>query len=247
MENKLGLSVKPDIEKYKDRIAEINSSILVIVDNAMIDFLMVNSVFKKYNEAADPSKSGDDAKRVSLSIKELQYVDYFSQKLDHVRKLNQGISEAVINNTNQMDGKMDHAGFVFKLNYLQTTVAANEFSVNASGLRQNLYELHDHIVSVTKLNFHENAYFKNLTGIEEKLKHVKHLLNEIQKERFHEAPGPLTAGEYETKNISDLYTMTSERYVLLWLLKYPQADAAKLLKHYRRDGYAQIEEEIELF
>ena len=247
MENKLRLSVKPDIEKYKLRIAEINSSILAIVDSAIIDFLMINSVFKKYNQAADPSMSGDDAKRVSLSIRELQYVDCFSQKLDHVRILNQGISEAIRDNTNHTDQKMDHAGFVFKLNYLQTTVAADEFLVNVAGLRQNLHELHDHIVSVTKLNFHESAYFNHLAEIEDKLTHLKHTLNEMQKERFREAPTPLTAIEAEMRNISNLYTMTSERYVLLWALKYSQADATKLLKQYKHEGYEQIEEEIELF
>jgi hypothetical protein len=247
MEKLLVLSIDPDVERYSNRTEEIKNMIQSVIDIALIDFMMVSSVFKKYNQFAEPSMSDDDAKRVSYSVRALQYMDTFSQKLDHIIKLNQEILRTEKRGKNDRAEKIDHAGFIFKLNHLQATVAADEFLSNATSLKQNMHELHDHIISVTKLDFHESAYFRHLNEIDEKLEKLKSILHEIQVERYQEAPQAIALIEDEMRNISNLYTMTSERFVLLWLLKHSHASSEELLRQYKQDGYEQVEEEIDLF
>lgn len=245
MEKVILITVVPDIIHYHSRIKAVKDLVQQVLDNALIDFMMVSSVFKKYSQFSDPSMSGEDANRVSQSIKELQYMDIFSQKLDHILRLNQEINKASSQAMQSLN--YDHAGFIFKLNYLQTIMAADEFLFNANYLKKNLHELHDHILSVTKLDFNDKAYFKHLGEIEGNLDQIKRILDEMYAERCQEAPVLVADIEEEVKKLGDLYTMASERFVLLWALKNMGATAELLLEQYKREGYESIEEEIDLF
>jgi hypothetical protein len=205
--------------------------------------MMVSSVFKKYNQYVEPSMSSKDASMVSESLKDLQYMDVFSQKLNHVIHLNQLVEEAQVN----LEGHhVDHAGFIFKLNYLQATVAAVEFVSNAEDLRKNLHDLHAHIISVTGLDFHEDAYFSHLKEVERRMQGIKVILEEVQQERYREAPISVTGIEREVNKISSIYAMASERFVLWWLLKHTNSPIEDLLLEYGEEGYG-TEEEIDLF
>lgn len=246
-ETQLMLYVKPGVEPYQKRIEDIASMVRDILDIAQVDFIMVGSIFKKYNQFTEPSMSVQDNTRVSMSVKDLQYMDIFSQKLEHITRLNRAILEANKNDKNHGSHTADHATFIFKLNHFQAAIASDEFLMNVEALIQNLRDLHDHIISVTQLDFHESAYFRRLHEIQEKLEHVKHTLFEIQTERYHEAPISVSHIESEMKKIFNVYTMTNERFILLWLLKNPEATVDELLKQCKEDGYEQVDEEIELF
>ena len=249
MENKLRLSVEPDIEKYKQRMDEIKNAIREILDTAMIDFLMVNSVFKKYNQFAEPSIAAPEAARISLSVKELQYMDIFSQKLNHVIALQETLVEkdSLEQSTNgQGNAPRDYANFIFKLNQLQAAVACFDFAITVTDLKKGLHELHNHIIEVTRLDFHESDYFKHLQQIEERLAGVVKTLREIAYERI--AESPIDHGvKNQVLKINNLYTMANERYVLLWLLKHWHGQAEDLIEAYKLDGFVRVEEEIELF
>jgi hypothetical protein len=214
-----------------------------VLDMALIDFMMVSSVFKKYNQFAEPSLSSEEARRVSLSVKELQYMDTFSQKLNHVLLLNRIVDQS---QGTSHSNTVDHAGFIFKLNYAQATVASLEFVSNALDLQKNLHQLHDHIIAVTGMDFHEKKYFTHLVDVGHKTEAIKNLLDEIQQERYRESPITISAIENEIKKISDIYAMASERFVLLWLIKHSSEPIEDLIEEYKEEEYGN-EEEIDLF
>ena len=243
VENKLLFYIKPEVKQYLTRLELVKVKLKYILDIALIDFMMVSSVFKKYNQFVDPSMSNEDALMVALSVKELQYMDTFSQKLNHIIQLNQIVVEGQDSSVNLTT---DHAGFIFKLNFLQATVAAHEFLTNAADLRKNLDSLHDHIISVTGLDFHESQYFQHLREVEEKISLTKSILSEVYLERYRESPISVSGIENEVRKISDLYTMASERFVLRWLLKHNYAPEEELLEDYKEEAYG-TEEEIDLF
>jgi hypothetical protein len=244
MRDTLRLSVCPGIEKYVNRMQQIKEKINGVIEMAMIDFIMVSSVFKRYNQFIDPAVPDEEvARRVSHSVTELQYMDFFSQKFNHTILLNQHLIDADGNSVQSYD----HAGFIFRLNFMQAIVASDEFLVYVNSLKKNLSTLHDHIVSVTKLDFHVSTYFRHMNEIEERLKEIKAILNEIQNERLREVPAATVRIDEEMRKISDLYTMTSERFVLLWLLKNITAEADELLIGYKQEGYEALHEEIDIF
>ena len=247
MENTLVLSVLPGIDKYKHRMSEIKNAIREILDTAMIDFLMVNTVFKKYNQYAEPSIDASDAARISLSIIELQYMDIFSQKLHHIIALQEALGEnPSIDQSGQGHTIYDHANFIFKLNQLQAIVAGYDFTLTVTDLKNGLHELHDHIIEITRLDFHESDYFKHLQQIEEQLFVLVKTLREMADERIAESPIAHPAKTQVTK-ITNLYSMASERYVLLWLSNNLNGQPEDLIEAYKLDGFSRKEEEIELF
>lgn len=233
----------PEVSKYRIRLDALNGMIKDVLDIALIDFMMVSSVFKRYNQFALPALSSNEARHVSLSVKELQYMDTFSQKLNHVVLLNQLVDQSQGANVAHTS---DHAGFIFKLNYAQTTVATEEFVANAEDLQKNLHNLHDHIISVTGMDFHESKYFTHLEEVKRKTVVIKTLLDEICTERYKESPSTISSIEHEANRISGIYTMASERFVLLWLIKHANAPFEELLEDYNEEGYVN-EEEIDLF
>jgi hypothetical protein len=214
-----------------------------VLDIALIDFMMVSSIFKKYNQFSDPSVPGSEAARVSASVKELQYMDVFSQKLNHIAVLNQLTLEASPSCDNRMP---DHAGFIFKLNHAQASVAADEFLHHTEDLRRNLHDLHDDITAITGLDFHASQCFSHLGQLRETTDAIKALLAEIQVERYRQSPISVAHIEQEMRKISDLYAMAGERFVLQWVLKHFDSPIDDLLDDYNNEGYG-TEQEIDLF
>ena len=247
MEKTLLLTVKPGVHQYVGRMDEVKTLIADVLDVALIDFLMVSSVFKKYNQFANPDMPSEDAIRVSECVKELQYMDVFSQKLNHIISLNDVIHDAARANGNNQTEQGDQAGFILKLNYCQALVAAYEFQLNAEDLRQNLYDLHDHIIDVTGLDYQESVYFKHQEEVKEKLMAINNMLDAIQHERYHEAPIAAAGVEGLVGKISNIYSMASERFVLVWLIKHTEITVEELLKQYMRKGFDKAVEETDIF
>lgn len=247
IDNKIKFTIIPNVFKYLDGLKNVEILLQKALDHALVDFMMVSSVFKKYNQFLNPGIEDADAKRVSSSVRELQYMDIFAQKVDHVIRLNKRILSLQEQLNEEHAQNQDHAGFIFLLNYFQMIAASEEFFYNAVHLKNNLVELHDHIVSVTSLKFDEQNYFKNLDTIKVLLDEVRDELKEIQSLRNLEAPYELTKMEDDLKILADFYTMASERFVYSWVLKNKNATGEKLLEQYKREGYEDIEEEIELF
>ncbi len=246
MEKELLLSVMPGVEQYSNKIEEVKNWIEQVLDMALIDFIMMSSVFKKYHQFAQQPVPHEVADRVSSSVKKLQYMDFLSQKLTHIVQLNHEIEKAAIH-AHSNNTTIDQAGFIFKLNYMQATVAKTEFLLTTDALRQGLHDLHDHIISVTKLDFHEGAYFSHTGEIEERLECIIYTLNEMQKERCAETSSHVLNIEHQAQKLANAYTMKSERFVLTWLLRHPHTTATELIHQYMQEGIEQVEEEIDLF
>jgi hypothetical protein len=246
MENELRLLVMPDVIKYHAQMENAANMMHRVKDMALIDFMMVSSVFKKYREAQAMPDTDDSAKQLSLSVTELQYIDILSQKLEHITRLNEAIRKAD-NSIVAIQPNEDQAGFIFKLNYLQVLVASEEFLSNAINLRNHLRNLHDHIVVVTQLDFEERDYFRHFHEIELSLKVIRQIVKEMTEERLYEAPISACAMDGQLPIISKIYTMTSERFVLRWLFEHPLASEDELLSSYQQDGYDHGQDEIELF
>lgn len=208
---------------------------------ATADFFQINGIVKNYNQSSRDAQTN----RISLSIIELQYMDIFSQKFKHISQLNQLIKLAG-ENRNELSSA-DNASFVFKLNYLQASIAIYEFLLNADALRKNLWEIYRNMNSLKEVEYEESNYFKHWPEIEFKMDGIKHILKTIHEDRYRESPISIGNIEMEMRKISKLYTMTSERFVLQWLIKHTQSTIQELIGEYNLDGYDHHEGEVELF
>jgi cell fate (sporulation/competence/biofilm development) regulator YmcA (YheA/YmcA/DUF963 family) len=246
MEKNFMLSAHPSIQKYKHRMDDIKSTIQWIVEVAMIDFLMVSSVFTKYKQAATSSSTEEEPSKISNSVRALQYMDIFSQKLTHITKLNEALDEASLQAPSAAEDRpCDHANFIFKLNHLQSLVAGYDFTLSVSDIKKDLHDLHSHIVEVTQLNFNKSDYFKRIKQIDEQIEKLIILLREMARDRIVESPIHPSVNKQVFK-ITNLYTMSSERYVLLWLLDNLEAEAHEIMDAYKKIADKR-EEEVELF
>ena len=242
MDKLIPFCVWPEVKHYSPWMVKCNMDVDKVLEVAMVDFLMVSSIFKKFSEAMDEPLIAMESKNISISVKELQYMDAFSQKLNHIMDLNKMLEER----SREPGHKTDHAGFIFKLNYLQAVVARNDFRFTVTDLKKNLHELHDHIIEVTKLDFNEKAYFKHFDEVMEGMDWLIANLKEMMEKRLKESPLD-PAVKQEVVAVSDFYSMDSERYVLVWLSNHPEGDEEEIIKLYEGDGFNRVEEEIELF
>ena len=239
----LPLCVIPNIDFYQERIRSVQGEIKNTLGEATIDFLMVSSIFKRYSQFSSPATGQEEAVRMSLAVKELQYMDTFSQKLNHIMDLHTLLEK---NQAHPEQCQHDHAGFVFKLNYMQAVAATRTFVSIVTDLKKNLHELHHHILSVTGMDFTESDYFRHLPNITEGMNSVSDLLGSMAVDRQEEAPIH-TGIKNDVMEIAKLYSMDSERYVLVWLANHPQGTSEEMVALYDADGFGRVEEEIELF
>lgn len=209
---------------------------------ALLDFLMVNATFKMYTKQL---KNGDVNVHLGNAIKKLQYMDMLSQKLSHICLLNQFLLDSETNI--QTEEINDQAGFIFKVNYCQSVVAANEFKANAEGLQQHLHALREAASAASGLSFSGESYMKNNDSIAEGLHSISQILSEMHLLRFREAPAKLNFTNELNGISANIYTMASERFVLFWLMKHTNGNVAELFSEYLDNEYGVSEGEIDMF
>jgi hypothetical protein len=231
--------VTPGVENYQAQMRAVKELVGKTLDIALIDFLMVSAVFKIYRQHSQKQNAN-----LSSAIKKLQYMDILAQKLNHICQLNEYLIQS---ETQSNHAVHDQAGFIFKVNYCQSVVAAYEFRANAEGLVNDLAALRESSAQASGLNFSKGPYLSNQNEVAQELSAISEALNEMQQQRFREAPTSLQFTTEINGISNNLYTMASERFVLLWLLKHNSGTVRDLLEEYQEDGYNEAASEIDLF
>ncbi len=213
MKNSLPLCIHPDIEKYKVPVREIKSFINKILEAAV----KMSALLRKY-----------DAK--TMPVKELQYMDIFSQKLHHVVDLNEALlstEQSAEEACHTCSTSCNHTHFVFRLNDLQVKAAAYDFTSAMADLAGE-------------------ELLKNIQHIQELMESLSARLEAMACQRGAASPHGPCAGRVSTA-ISQIYTMESERYILQWLIDHPKDEAKDVIASYQQQGFGNKKQTIELF
>ena len=247
MENLNGYNKSTNIDQHNTTIALIGKWIKEIIDAAMIDFQMLSSLLKDYDKLFDARTAPEAAERISQSVQELQCMDIFIQKLEHLSRLN-GIlcrEEFPVPKTVNDNNWDLYSSVVIRLNYFQSIAATYDFTSLVSNLKKHLNEFHCHIMKVPSISFSDADYFRHNDFIVTKLSLLTSILSELSKKCLHAGVEVDAAMRERISKIETIYSIESERYVLLWFIGNNQGTEAELLAQYSNRFYDDTNQPVD--
>lgn len=225
-----------DVAKNDPSVEFLGNWIGEIMKAAILDFQMLSSLLKDYGQLFDARMAPEAAERISQSVKELQCMDIFIQKLTHMNRLN-GVIRGEVFPGMEIPGDNDwhlYSGIIFRLNYFQSVAASFDFASIVSGLKMHLNEFHCHIMKVPGVSFSDADYFRHNDLIVTKLRLLTAILSDLSKKYWHAGMEISAAPRERLLKIETIYSIESERYVFLWLMEHAQGTEVELLDKYSR-------------
>lgn len=232
--------MRPEQMQFLESInADLRHSLTV----ASQDFIEVNDLIKKHylhvkQDKIDTNCFTVDQTRIEAMIGGLQYMDVFSQRVEHLIVCHQ----RMMNN----DLGQDFAESYFHLHVFHAMTIELDLLKSIGSIKALLEEEKNYLNGIGRVNWTDQVFFSHISSIKFILKNTIDRLREAGGDT-NKLPIPALSDEH-VRILNSLYTMESERIVLSWFLQaMPHGTWEDLHQFYAGAIYQVNEENTELF
>jgi hypothetical protein len=225
-------------------LEKVNVDLREVIDATTVDFMIVNSLLKKYyvnrqrSEMTNATHYSWEENKIDLMVANLQYMDIFRQRVEHLIAVHQ-----------ELTGIDTGPGFIesfFHLHVFQSLTIELDLFQSVAAINSILCELKPHFAEVGKIEWKPETFFTNTSKIKETLAHTIFQLGVAGGDTEYLPIPALTIDQVERLN--SLYTMESERLVLAWFLdSMPDGTWSDLSQQYQLAINQVDVENMELF
>lgn len=219
----------------------IEASIDAILEETIHDAQCVGLALKQY------ACAGTTTIDVSDSVKELQKIDIFVQKLAHIKRLHEiAVEHGKQGETASAINRDRYYSALCQLNGLQATAAAYDYHTIVTTLTDHL----DAIRGIRTSDLSTAPYFKNRNSVADAMSRLSAAFSNSARAEHHSRD--IDAETWKALDEArHLYSMESERFVLDWLMSNTEGTSAEMLEQYSNLHTAGVAEgvggDIELF
>lgn len=211
-------------------LANVNQELRELIEMTEADFSGVNQVMSQYYKNQKPTSPtaeneyAEIATKIDLMVQHLQYMDVFRQRVEHLISVHQQLID---------EPSLTFKESLFHLHVFQSMTIQLDLFDAISSINQLLIELKKHLIEVVSIELSNTSFFKNTKKIKAILLKTITELREAGGDKAHLPIPALTISQVQKLN--SVYSMESERIVLLWFLDVmPHGSWDELALHYQK-------------
>jgi len=223
----MSTTTMPDVDESPFHFLEqVNEELIAVIAMATSDFKTVKVMLKTYFDNASTRQQQQDPairRQIDAMIIDLQYMDIFCQRVEHLVWAHQQI----ISDRSALTIKES----IFHLHVFQSMTIEMDLLRAVASIHDTLMALKEHFIQAGGVTWAQGTFFNNTAQIKDVLSRTVSVLAGAAGDIRHLPVPPFS--ERQQQMLNSLYTMESERLVLAWFIDtIPVSRWEDLYTHY---------------